>query len=145
MDGLGALLLLALTAVMAVMIAEGINDTTIVVFAPLASMIAVSWYFYSRRSKPLTLIEKVAANSWLFIRRLVGFIGALVFVAIAVFVFLPASDLTWQSRLGAVLFFLILSAFSLWVAIYGQGNNRYQFKDDIELHRHNKRRYKWRW
>jgi hypothetical protein len=145
MDGLGALLLLALTAVMAVMIAEGINDTTIVVFAPLASMIGVSWYFYSRRSKPLTLIEKVAANSWLFIRRLVGFIGALVFVAIAVFVFLPASDLTWQSRLGAVLFFLILSAFSLWVAIYGQGNNRYQFKDDIELHRHNKRRYKWRW
>ena len=37
----------------------------------------------------------------------------------------------------------LMGAFMIYVGIFGQGNRRYDYKDDLKLHRENKKRYKW--
>ncbi len=49
------------------------------------------------------------------------------------------------SRLGYALFMLLVSAFCVWAAIYGQGQRYGAWEDDVALHRQNKKRYGWRW
>jgi len=37
----------------------------------------------------------------------------------------------------------LLGIFLIYFGIIGQGTNRYQWRDDIDLHKQNKRRYRW--
>lgn len=144
-----ALILLIFVAIVAAVKSGGINEGAVFVFTFVAIMIGISWYFYSRRSAAPTTFEILAANTWLFVRRLVGLVGALFFLFASVMVgfalFPRAAELGLLYRLGTALFLLLASAFCIWVAIFGQGPNRYALRDDIALHNENKRRYRWRW
>jgi hypothetical protein len=144
-----ALLLLAFIAAVAVVKADGVNGKTVFIFSFVAVMIGISWFFYSRRSKPLSTAEIVAANTWLILRRLVGFAGAAFFVFASVMIgfalYQRAAELSFMARLGSALFMLAMAAFCVWVAVFGQGPRRYDWRDDVALHRENKRRYRWRW
>ena len=149
MNGRTALLLLAFLGFVAVAQAGGINGKAIFAFTFVAVMIGISWFFYSRRSASPSTFETVAANVWLVLRRLVGFVGAIFFLAASVAVgfnlFSPALQQSLLPRIGVALFLLLASAFCIWVAIFGQRPNRYAWRDDVALHRENKRRYRWRW
>jgi hypothetical protein len=141
-----ALWLLLIVAILAIAKAGGANSTALFAFTFTAALIGISWFFSARRASPATVLEKIAATTWLVIRRLVGIIGAILFlvagVALASNSFEAAAKL---SDLGYAIFSFMLSGFCLWVAIYGQGWNRFDWKDDVELHRKNKKRYRWRW
>ena len=149
MSGRVALLLLLFVAVVAVVKADGLNGKAVFVFSFVAVMIGISWYFYSRRSALPSTLEILAANTWLFVRRLVGFVGAIFFFFCSVMVgfalFPRAAELTLLYRIGTAPFLLLVSAFCIWVAIFGQGPNRHAWRDDVALHHENKRRYRWRW
>jgi hypothetical protein len=149
MNGRTALLLLMFGALIAIAEAGGINSKAIFVFTFLAVLIGISWFFYSRRSAPPSASETAAANVWLFLRRLVGFAGSILFligsVKFAFDLFPRPLELTLLGRIGVALFLLLGSAFCIRVAIFGRGPNRYDWRDDVALHRENKRRYHWRW
>lgn len=149
MNGRTALLLLAFLGFVAVAQAGGINGEAIFVFTFVAVMIGIAWFFSSRRTTSPSTLETVAANTWLFVRRLVGFVGAILFliasVAVGFNLFAPAGEQDLLSRVVVALILILASAFCIWVAIYGQGSNRYAWRDDVALHRENKRRYRWRW
>ena len=149
MNGRTALILLVFIALVAAAQSGGINGKAIFVFTFVAVMIGISWFFYSRRSTQPSALETFAANIWLFLRRLVGFVGAIFFlvasVAVGFNLFSPALEHSLPSRIGVAIFLLLVSAFCIWVAIFGQGPNHYAWRDDVALHRENKRRYHWRW
>ncbi|MBU0622259.1 MAG: hypothetical protein KJ795_10450 [Gammaproteobacteria bacterium] len=142
--------LLALLFVVFVAFAKSGGDMAKAIFvsAFMAVFIGITWYFSSRRSQPPTEIERFAATAWLVIRRIVGIVGALVFLVVgllfAIGYFDGAARLDTLTRLGYAVFLLGVSAFCVWVAIYGQGWNRLDWKDDVALHRENKKRYHWR-
>lgn len=144
-----ALFALAFTAVIAVAEAGGVNGRSVFSFSFVAVMIGISWFFNSRRSKAPTLVEGAAAYAWLVVRRLVGFAGALFFVFAAIMIgfalYQRAVELSFLARLGAAFFMLAMAAFCVWVAVFGQGLRRYDWRDDVALHHENKRRYHWRW
>ena len=149
MNNSTAFWLLVISAIMAIVKTGGVNLSTLFVFTFIATLIGIVWFFSARRSKPVTTFEKVAATTWLFIRRLVGIIGALFFLMLALAIAFNLIEGTASigilKRLGYALFVLWVSIFCLWVVIYGQGWNRFALKDDVELHRENKKRYGWRW
>lgn len=144
-----AAILLVLAALLAVSHGGGVNGRALFVFSFLATMIGVAWYFHTRRGKPPSPVEVAAAYIWLCFRRLVGFAAALLFLAGAYVIgFTPyhrVSDGPVHMRAIGVMVMLVLAAFCIWVAIYGQGSRRGAWRDDVELHNENKERYKWRW
>jgi len=148
MNGRVALILLVFLAVVAVVKAEGLNAKAAFVFAFVAVMIGISGYFYSHRSDPPSTVETLAANAWLFVRRLVGFVGAIFFlfssIMIGLALFPRAAELSLLYRLGAALFLLLASGFCISVAIFGH-ERRSGLGIDIARHHENKRRYRWRW
>lgn len=112
-------------------------------------LIGTWWIFHSNRLNPPTLFERTVATVWLLIRRIVCFAGALLFlVGASILAFNLATSATQMdtfTRLGYALFMLFASVFCVWAAIYGQGPRRGAWKDDVALHRKNKKRYGWRW
>jgi drug/metabolite transporter (DMT)-like permease len=104
----------------------------------------IDYYFRSRKSEEPSKTEKNIANSWLAFRRLVCFVGAFVFLGAALTMSGPPS----ASLLENILVRLVLGVlglFCIWVSVYGQGMNRYSLKDDVDLHKKNKKRYNWPW
>jgi hypothetical protein len=149
MNGRLALLSLVFVAALAVAEADGFNSKTAFLFSFVAIPIGISWFFYSRRTAAPSAFETASASIWLLVRRLVCFTGALLFLVGAVMVgfalFQRATQFSVIERIGSALFMLALAALCVWVGIFGQGANRYAFRDDVELHQENKRRYRWRW
>lgn len=147
MNGRLAVLSLVFVAVLAVAEADGFNSKSAFLFSFVAVPIGIAWFFYSRRTESVSAFETAAANIWLLVRRLVCFAGALLFLYGAVMVgfalFQRAIELSVFERIVLTILMLAMAAFCVWVAIFGQGPNRYAFRDDIELHRENKRRYRW--
>jgi hypothetical protein len=143
-------LIFALAFVALLMIARegGINGKVVFVTCFVSVIYGIPWYFYKRRATFPTKFEIIAATVWLWIRRIVGLVGALFFFAISVitafglFPIFPGCDLI--ERIGYAIFLLIVALFSFWVGIFGQGLRRGEWRDDVELHRENKKRYHWR-
>jgi hypothetical protein len=144
-----ALWLILFAAIAAIAMSGGVMAKAFYAFAFAAILIGITWFFYSRRAKPPTRFEIIAATAWLIIRRVVGIVGALLFFVVAVlFAFgliSGAGRLDTLTRIGYGIFLFAASAFCVWVAIYGQGWVRSDWKDDVALHRENKKRYHWRW
>jgi hypothetical protein len=144
------IVIFALAFVALLMIARegGINGKVVFVTCFVSVIYGIPGYFYKRRATSPTRFEIIAATVWLWIRRIVGLVGALFFLVISVisafdlFPIFPGCDLI--ERIGYAIFLLIVAIFSLWVAIYGQGLRRGEWKDDVELHRENMKRYHWR-
>lgn len=148
MNGRVAILLLAFVAAVAVVKADGVNGKAVFIFSFVAVMIGISWFFSSRRAKAPSAFEIAVANTWLIFRRIVCSVGALFFVFAAVMIgfslFQRAAEQSLMGRLGAAFSMLAIAAFCVWVGIFGQGERRSDWRDDVELHRENKRRYHWR-
>lgn len=121
----------------------------LLVFLFVAVFVSISLLFHSQRAKPPTVFEKIVATSWLLLRRLVCFAGALLFLVGAIALSFNLTDnaipIDAFTRFGYALFLFAVSAFCVWAAIYGQGQYRGELKDDVALHRENKKRYGWRW
>ena len=149
MNWLAAALLLAAIAPLALLAAGGLNARAAFVLASVTTCVLFVTYFSSRAHRPAGRTESVMATAWLFVRRMVGFLGAATLIAGAVVVgFAVTPVLESVSLLLRVLLALVLAAvgcFCAWVGVFGQGADRYSFKDDVALHLANKRRYKWRW
>jgi hypothetical protein len=143
------LILLVILATAAVAEAGGINEKAVFAFLFGTVFICISWYFYSQRAKPPSAVETAAATIWLSIRRLVGFVGAAFFVFASVMIgfalYDRAVEMSLFQRLGSSLFMLAMAAYCVWVAVFGQGERRTDWRDDVALHNENKRRYRWRW
>lgn len=148
MSNMTALLALLFAVFVAFAKSDGDMAKAIFTSAFMAVLIGITWYFSSRRAKPPTETERIAATVWLLVRRIAGFACALFLLVVALLVATGyidrAARLDTLTRLGYALFLLLGSGFCVWVAIYGQGWNRADWKDDVALHRENKKRYHWR-
>ena len=119
------------------------------VFVFVAVVVGFWWLFYSQRNKQPTKFEKIVATGWLFIRRVVCFSGALLFLVGAIILALNLIESTVVistfARLGYALSLLGLTVLCFWAAIYGWGQHRGDWKGGEVLHSKNKKRYGWRW
>lgn len=119
------------------------------VSAFIAVVGGVSWLFYSQRNKQPTKFESIVATGWLFVRRVVCFAGALLFLVGAVIFAFDLLEGTAVigilTRLGYALFLLLLSAVCVLAAIHGWGQSLGDWKGGAILHSKNKKRYGWRW
>lgn len=128
-----------------VLLKNGPTQTTLLLLVGFALVVAIPWYFGTRdRAAQPSSVERVAATLWVWLRRVVGFsAGALMIAAAAAIAFGrnpgPAPLHPWI--MAAVL--VLLGVFFIYVGIVGQGTRRYQWKDDLALHKQNKRRYRW--
>lgn len=117
---------------------HGLSPGTMVAVLVWAILAAIPWYFGTRnRSTEPSRLERILASLWVWFRRIIGVgAGAL---------FLWAGwDIAWStdSRLmGGVL--ALLGFGCIYFGIVGQGWNSTDWRDDVDLHQDNKRRYKW--
>jgi hypothetical protein len=112
----------------------------------IAALLAIPLYFEIRRSKAPTPTETFLAIVWLWIRRNLGTVMAAIFISLSYgYAF---GSLSKNSGLGGRLMVavitLIMAIAMVYFAWVGQGPQRGQLKDDIKLHKENKRRYKWK-
>ncbi|MDP3690601.1 hypothetical protein [Bradyrhizobium sp.] len=135
-----ALLLLAVLA----LVKAGTSSAAINAFLTVAALMMIPWYFGTRdRTKPPSNPEKIFASLWVWFRRIVALIlgGPLLFGGFHTML-KPASDgplSSWFAPWVLILFGLLI-LYSGW---FGAGPDRYAFRDDIDQHKENKRRYGW--
>lgn len=115
---------------------HGFSFQTGIAVLAMALFAAIPWYFGTRdRSIRPSRFERFLANVWVWFRRSVG-IGAG-----ALFLW-TAWSVVGTNILGGSLL-AVAGVFFVYVGVVGQGNDRLAWRDDIALHRDNKRRYKW--
>jgi len=122
---------------------NGTNERTFVVWLLFCGLLAIPFYFKSRKNKPPSSAEKIVAASWLIIRRLVCFSASLLFGAVTLTV---AHQIIIQKPSGEVYLVFagsaILTAFCIWWGVFGTGESRSAF-DDRPMHEERKKRYGW--
>jgi len=121
----------------------GANDKAILISSIFLMMLGIPLYFWYQRSQSLTSTEHILANIWLFIRRSISFISALIFISFLIMFLI--SDYELGKKLGGALFMLFLALCSIWVGIYGRKCRSCPPQEDIKFHKENKKRYGWRW
>lgn len=123
---------------------SGVSHKAIVVLATVAALMAIPLYFGTRnRNQPPSVTESVLAHLWVWFRRGLGLIVGVPCVVGGIYaVFSPSRNPAKFPWYGCILLTLV-GFFILYLGFVGQGVNRHAFRDDIELHRENKRRYKW--
>jgi hypothetical protein len=144
MNTLTYLIFLAVLGVVA-FFKGGPNSGTFQVFLAAAALGAIPWYFGTRdRTKPPSFAEKVFATLWVWLRRLLGFtVGGFCIVGAY---FMATSNPGGKSQSSLWLGSLALAVFGgvvVYLGVFGQGTNKYDFRDDISLHSENKKRYRW--
>jgi len=137
--------LLSLLVVAFIIVTQAkMNHRAVALFVVVAALMTIPLYFGTRdRTKEPSAAEKFLANFWVWLRRGVSLIVGLPMV-LAGFYFLVWPDASlenhpWFAKIGTI----AIGIFVLYVGVVGQGGDRYAFRDDIELHKENKRRYKW--
>jgi hypothetical protein len=123
-------------------------DIRLVMILSIATaLLAIPAYFENRRARFRTpsTIERIAARSWLWLRRVVGGLGAALFLLAAVAgIVSPPSSASTLERLVMPLVMLGLVGLCVWIAWVGQGPHRHLWRDDLKLHRDNQKRYRWK-
>jgi hypothetical protein len=116
----------------------GFSWAALILSVGMTTLMCIPMYFQSRRSKAPTQAETFFATAWLWLRRVLGWLLALMFL-VASF----SAAFSGRNLVPAVVFFVLAAAMGYfgWV---GQGPSRGQMKDDIKLHKENKERYKWK-
>lgn len=139
----GSLIALAFWAAL-VFLGYGISLGAFVMIGFMAILMAIADYFSARREedKPPSTFERTSAYFLVWIRRAVCWpLGGLFVYAGIYGLNAPGvvADLPdWQTRI----FGILMGVFLIYVGFVGQGDSRGRLRDDIELHRKNKRRYK---
>lgn len=138
------LLIAAVVATLAIgLTTHQVNFDTLIIFCFIAVPVVTSYYFSSRKSAEPTKAEKTLALTWLLTRRVVSFLAAIFFFCTSIILILSSEAQLYKLCLAFVTF--SLSAFCIWVGVYGQGWQRGALKDDVAHHKQNKDRYKWPW
>ena len=111
----------------------------------VALLAAIPLYFSSRNPHaPPSRFEAFAATAWLWFRRLLCFGFALgCFATAYAFSFGDAVPRDGRSAAPVIVFAILFGAFAIYVGIVGQGPHRTRLRDDVELHRRNRERYRW--
>jgi hypothetical protein len=124
----------------------GVSWTAVKCATAIAALFAIPLYFEIRRPKAPTPTETFLATVWLWIRRTLGTVMAAIFISLSYGS--AFGSLSKNSGLGGRLMVavitLIMAIAMIYFAWVGQGPRRGQWKDDIKLHKENKRRYKWK-
>lgn len=117
---------------------NGVNKAAVTSVVACGLFLAIPWYFSTRdRSRPPSAFEKFAASCWLWCRR-IACCGVGILMVLAVLIY--GKEAPFLASLGG----LLLGLFIVYAGWFGQGNNRFNFSDDLKLHKQNKKRYKWR-
>ncbi len=124
---------------------QGVSLGTIIAAVIVAALAAIPWYFGTRdRSTEPSLLERILASLWVWFRRIVG-IGAggiFLWAGWGIAHSKATADQAMSPLLAGGLIAL-LGLCCIYLGIVGQGWNRADWRDDVALYRHNKRRYKW--
>ena len=124
---------------------QGVSLGSIVAVLVVLALAAIPWYFGTRdRSTEPSALERVLATLWLWFRRIVGIGAGAIFLWAGWGVArsgATANDAMSPLIVGPLI--ALLGLFCIYIGIVGQGWNRADWRDDIDLYRHNKRRYKW--
>lgn len=116
----------------------GFSWAALIFIGVIAALMSIPIYFEIRRSKPPTRTETFFATVWLWLRRTLGWLAGLIFLA-------ASYSTAFQSGQPVpALVFLILAVAMIYFGWVGQGPKRGQLRDDIKLHKENKERYKWK-
>jgi hypothetical protein len=138
---------IAFVALMALLlfVKLGVSRGSIVAVLVVATLAAIPWYFGTRDgSAEPSALERVLATLWLLLRRIVGIGAGTIFLWAGWDIArsgATASDAMSPLVVGPLIAFLGL--FCIYIGIVGQGSNRADWRDDVELYRRNKHRYKW--
>jgi hypothetical protein len=124
----------------------GLTGVSVSVLAAFLMLAAIPWYFGTRnRSSPPSGLERVLASMWVWFRRILGLsMGVLMIVAGAYALFSEVGARGLPHRWLAAGLLIFLGLFLMYFAIVGQGHRRHDWRDDVALHKENKRRYRWR-
>lgn len=123
----------------------GANLGTLLIFLAATVLCAIPWYFGTRdRAKPPSLVERLFATAWVWFRRFLCFtVGGLCFVGAAFMATSPQAAKDFSRPGLTALAIALFGAAICYLGVFGQGKNQYDLRDDIRLHKENKRRYRW--
>ena len=122
----------------------GADKGSFYIFFAAAALCAIPWYFGTRdRTKPASVIEKTLATLWVWFRRLIGLTIGGGLIAGGVFTATSSRVAPSLSNLLGALGLAAFGAFVVYLGIFGQGHSQSDFRDDLRLHKENKRRYRW--
>ena len=133
----------AVAAITTGFISHQLNIYTLFIFCSIAVPTLISYYFSSRKTAEPSKIEKISALIWLFIRRLVCFVAAIMFAATALKLMFFSEVLFYQFWTSLAL--ILAAIFCIWVGIYGRKLKGGTLQSDVAFHAQNKARYKWPW
>ena len=135
----------ALILATAVLLKNGVTGTSIGIVVAFLALAAIPWYFGTRnRSADPSRTERVLATVWVWFRRIAGFtVGGLMILGAAFMAFSEAGVKEGPSRWSVAGGLFLFGLFLIYFGIIGQGTRRYDWRDDVELHKANKRRYRW--
>lgn len=108
-------------------------------------LLAVPLYLGTRnRNKNPSATEQSVALVWLVFRRVLAFAvgGLIVAVGLSALVSPELFPELESPRVSGALG-IATGVFVLYAGWFGQGGSRYAFRDDLKLHRENKKRYGW--
>lgn len=120
--------------------ARGIDPLAIKVWLTTSVIFGIPCYFMARSKLAPTRTETLLARVWLTFRRLVCFIGALLFGAVALLT--AVKEGFSQEWLGILFMSLFALAFAWW-GVFGAGERR-TWSDDKPMHQARKKRYGWK-
>ena len=100
------------------------------------------WYINPARSESPSKGQITVAKAWIFIRRTVCFVAALMFLGL-LFPLIQIEE-PLLPKLGGILFILFFVVVFIYVGIFGQGPDRHSLKDDIALYKEVRKKYKWK-
>lgn len=127
------------------LVKSGLSGTGIgILFAALA-LAAIPWYFGTRnRSAEPSRVERVFATAWVWFRRVLGISMGAIFIVGGLYSVLSEAGSRELANhwIGSGLL-IFLGIFLIYFGIVGQGANRHDWRDDVALHKANKRRYRW--
>jgi hypothetical protein len=130
--------ILFLIIALSLLMKNGVNRASVTAVAMCGLFLGIPWYFSTRdRGRPPSAFETFAATFWLGSRRIVCCGGG---VLLVLAVLIRGKETPFLASLTV----LIFGFFMISVGWFGQGNDRSRFSDDLELHKKNKKRYKWR-
>jgi hypothetical protein len=137
-------LVLLLVFAVVLFLKGGTDKGVLYIFLAAAALCAIPWYFGTRdRTKPASLVEKTLATLWVWFRRLIGLTLGGGLIVGGLFMATSSKVVPSLSNFLGALGLAAFGAFVVYLGIFGQGHEKHDFRDDIRLHRENKRRYRW--
>lgn len=130
-----------------VLIGDPLSKATFIILAVAALLWAIPFYFetHRNRDKEASVTETLLATAWLWIRRIIGFIGGSLFILAGIWgFFVPMGRYSNLDHIYFSTAAVLIGLFCYWVALRGQGYRQVSLKDDSQLHAINRKRYKWK-